>query len=337
MGSLEKLIKEGKIFPASSLPPLMKYRTGILGLDIALLGGIPAGGALTLLWGEEGSGKTFLAYKIAQQVQRVGGKVLWVDLERSFDPTWAMACGVDLGGIDLSVPSYLEEGLEAALAGVGEYELVVLDSLQGAAHLAEVERLLEQDSYGGGAKVINRWVAKIGHAGRVVKNGEGVERSKTALVAMAQMRASLSQYGSPWKLPGGHGLRHMAMVILQLRRAKVLVVEGKESERRPYGVQIQWHVVKSKVSPLGKEGVFTIYTQGVEDGVAGEIDLWGEILTWGSYYGVFERHGGWYHYGGEKFKGREAVILGLEGKREELEAEILGVGIEQERKRVYRL
>ncbi len=60
--------------------------TGSLSLDIALgVGGIPRG-LITEIYGNEGSGKTTLAYHMIAEAQKAGGTAAYIDAEQRMDP-----------------------------------------------------------------------------------------------------------------------------------------------------------------------------------------------------------------------------------------------------------
>lgn len=63
-------------------------------------GGIPYG-KIVENFGEESTGKTLLAKNFAKVAQAMGGIVLWIDSECTFDPDWAMSHGLDLSKIQL--------------------------------------------------------------------------------------------------------------------------------------------------------------------------------------------------------------------------------------------
>jgi recombination protein RecA len=63
-------------------------------------GGIPYG-KIVENFGEESTGKTLLAKNFSKVAQAMGGIVLWIDSECTFDPDWAQAHGLDLSKIQL--------------------------------------------------------------------------------------------------------------------------------------------------------------------------------------------------------------------------------------------
>jgi recombination protein RecA len=107
--------------PAATLP------TGFPQLDDALGGGLPRG-RITELFGPT-SGKTTLALQLAARVSE-HGSAAWIDADRTFDPTYAVALGVALDRLAVVRPESAEEALDIAcrLAASGGIDLLVVDS-----------------------------------------------------------------------------------------------------------------------------------------------------------------------------------------------------------------
>lgn len=72
----------------------------VISINYHVGGGIPYGKIMEN-FGEESTGKTLLAMDFGVVAQSLGGVVLWVDSEASFDPTWAEAHGLNLEKIQL--------------------------------------------------------------------------------------------------------------------------------------------------------------------------------------------------------------------------------------------
>ena len=84
----------GSMASKLSLPQVIP--TGILQLDYDLkIGGFPRGKVIQI-YGDAGSYKSTLCYRVVAETQKLGGEALWLDAENSFNPLAAKACGVDL-------------------------------------------------------------------------------------------------------------------------------------------------------------------------------------------------------------------------------------------------
>jgi hypothetical protein len=115
-----------KMTHQSALPGLS---TGFAALDAALgVDGIPLGQTTELL-GRPTSGMTTLAYRIVAATQQQGQYAIYVDLESTFSPDYAVGCGIDLHTLFLARPETELEALDIArdLIQQGSVGVIVLD------------------------------------------------------------------------------------------------------------------------------------------------------------------------------------------------------------------
>ena len=77
-----------------------KIPTRFLAYNYQLGGGITFG-RLMEIFGEESSGKSLAAYDFAYCTQQLGGHVIWVDAEQSWDNSWAEQNGIELDKVTL--------------------------------------------------------------------------------------------------------------------------------------------------------------------------------------------------------------------------------------------
>lgn len=107
MQGLKKKFK-GRIFMGDeyTMPwTLRRLPTGILGLDIALNGGFPAGG-MSMLLAPEGIGKNWLANQVIREQQKLFGarcKIAIISTEMPYDKLFAKACGVRVALSDMEI------------------------------------------------------------------------------------------------------------------------------------------------------------------------------------------------------------------------------------------
>jgi recombination protein RecA len=110
-------------------------RTGISPFDTLLgEGGIPRG-KITEVLGVPTSGMTTLAHKISAHAQSAQSASAYIDLNGTFDPDYALRCGVTLERLLIVRPKSLTQALEIArdLFREGKLNLVVLDLLSDRA------------------------------------------------------------------------------------------------------------------------------------------------------------------------------------------------------------
>ncbi|HEX2622908.1 MAG TPA: hypothetical protein VHL11_22265 [Phototrophicaceae bacterium] len=103
--------------------------TGFEGLDHVLgVGGIPRG-QMTELLGIPTSGMTTLAHKMMASVHTAQGITAYIDFSHSFDPDYAVRCGVVLNRLLVVRPNTMTQALDIArdLFREAKLDLVLLD------------------------------------------------------------------------------------------------------------------------------------------------------------------------------------------------------------------
>ncbi len=226
--------------------PAGHVATGIAALDAVLGGsGLPRG-AMVELFGQEGVGKTSLALALAAAVQREGGVVAWIDVERALQPAYATKAGIDPGRMLLSRPEDAEEALEVAeaLARSGEVALIVVDSVAALVPRQEAERSLDDDAPGGPGRLLSRALPRLALA---------LHDSGCSAVFVNQVRRELGDAGGHAPTGGGTALRHYAAVRLELGQAGPLKGDGP-----PAGAAVRVEVVKSRYGAPGQQALLTL-------------------------------------------------------------------------------
>jgi recombination protein RecA len=124
--------------------------TGFPELDKVLgIGGIPRC-RITEILGAPTSGVSTLALKIISASQGMGDVAVYVDLGRTFDPGYAVRCGVDMGSLYLVRPGTGREalGITQALVDSGGVGTLVFDSiphlLRGSLRAGDVSAVFDR-------------------------------------------------------------------------------------------------------------------------------------------------------------------------------------------------
>lgn len=262
-----------------------------------LYGGIPLG-RIAEFSGEEGSGKTTTAIDIAANAQKIFEadwkakieayestdkltkeqsanlielrergplKVFWIDCENTFDEEWSRTLGFDPSKAWFMSPDSqsAEEIFEMAtqLIDNGEIGLCVIDSLGAMVSQQEMEKTIEDATYGGISRALTKFSKKI----------ETVcAKTNCALIGINQVRDNLNAgYGGPTTVtPGGRCWKHSCSVRLQFRQGTPFdesFKDVKKSAENPYGHKVQIHVLKTKIcKPNRKLGFYTLtYDKGI--------------------------------------------------------------------------
>lgn len=115
--------------------------TGVIGLDYALgVGGVPQG-RLTIIYGEQFTGKTYLCLQVIAHAQSMGLRCAIVDTEHALDMSAAKLLGVDVDSLYLCQPDTANDAMEVieALVKSKDFGLIVLDSIAAMPTKEEVD------------------------------------------------------------------------------------------------------------------------------------------------------------------------------------------------------
>lgn len=260
--------------------------SGSLGLDIALGGGY-AKGRIVELFGWESSGKSTLALHLAAEIQALGKKVVYVDMENALDVYYAEALGVNISfdensNFILSQPDDGETAMEIVREFLKSEEvgLIVIDSVS-----ALLPKAVIQGEAGD---------AKIGLQARLMSSMlptllQNAKKNNTIVLFINQLREKIGvMFGNPQTTMGGKALGFYASQRLEVARC------GQEKDGDEVTAnKTRVKVVKNKVAPPFKKCEFLI-----EFGTG--IDKIDELINLGVDYSVIKKSGSWYSYGDVK-------------------------------------
>jgi recombination protein RecA len=282
--------------------------TGALAIDIALgVGGVPRG-LITEIYGNEGSGKTTLAYHLIAQAQRAGGTAAYIDAEQRMDPTYAQAVGVDLDSLLISQPQTGEQALDIAdiLVRSGGLDIFVIDSVAALVPRAELEGEMGDSHVGLQARLMSKALRKVAHS---------IRQSNTAGVFLNQIREKVGvMFGNPEVTPGGRALKFWSSVRIEIRR-----VESLKRGNEIIGGRSRAKIMKNSVAPPFRQTEFEIiYGKGISRA--------GGLIDKGAELDVISKSGAFFSYGDTRLgQGRENARTFLEEHpdiADELEQEI---------------
>ena len=219
--------------------------TGSILLDLAIgTGGVPRG-RITEIFGQEESGKTSVCLGIVRNAQLLGGRAFYIDMEQALDLYWAQASGVDTDALFIAQPDWGEQALDMAEACLGEYDVIVIDSVSALVPKAEYEGDMGKAHMALQARMMGQALRKL---------GPKVRKTGTALIFINQMRQKIGVvFGSPWTTSGGNALKFYASVRIQTNRGEIL----KENDEA-IGVKIKAYCKKNKVATPYRTAFYTI-------------------------------------------------------------------------------
>jgi recombination protein RecA len=312
---LNKKFEKNIIQPASLMKSLNIERisTGSISMDIETGGGLPKG-RLIEIYGREGSGKTYTALKTSAEAQKTG-RVLWIDAEGVFDPSWAEKADVNLEKMDLAKPETAEQAgtiLDAATRS-GNYVLIVLDSVAALLPAEDLDKAMnESERVGNRAMVMNRIVRKLQSALNTCDE-VGIANN-TCVIFINQIREKIGvMFGNNEDTTGGLGIRYMASLRINMWRSDLIKEKSAEGDTGEasngkiiVGVTLKFKTTKNKTFTPLKTGQFILKIYGI--GI-GEIDRVDEVVRYGIIAGVIKQRGPSTTYNEHKFLGKEACMM----------------------------
>lgn len=278
------------------------FKTGSIGLDIALgVGGIPRG-RIVEIFGPESSGKTTLALEMIASVQKAGGVAAFIDAEHALDLAYARRLGVAVEDLLVSQPDSGEQALDIteSLVKSGVIDMVVVDSVAALTPRAELEGEMGDAHVGLQARLMSQALRKL--VACCYKQG-------CSVVFINQLRMKIGvMFGNPETTTGGNALKFYSSVRLDVRR-----VGTQKDGNQATGNRVRVKVVKNKVAPPFAEAEFDIvFGEGINHTM--------EVLEWGEKLGLVDRSGSWLSFAGEQLgQGREQAEKRLRSDQSLLE------------------
>lgn len=230
--------------------------TGNITLDaLTGIGGVPKG-RITEFIGAPSAGKTTAALQTAAQVQQAGGTVFYADFERTLDPDYCEALGLDVYDESFLhiTPDHLEHGVNTfrQLVATGEITLGVFDSVASMVTADELESPTGAVQVGTRAKMMHQACRQLNpllpkHDTAVIFINHVMEAIPTDFVGRRLAAQGIKQKVSP----GGKALPYYASLRVEFQQAtkvksKVHNDLTNETEDQVTGIDVDATVIKNK-------------------------------------------------------------------------------------------
>jgi len=273
--------EEGTVKTANNLEKVKFYSTGIMGIDLALNGGI-AVGRVAAINGTYSSAKSSLAYMtIAEQQRKDESFYAYIyDAEQSTDVSYLKALGVDLDRTVIDQTKSAEEGLTKLRDSIasGIYGIAVLDSTSALSPSKANDEEITSVSMALVARIL----------GNAYKQLAGVcADNNCSLIVIEQVRASINTMGmgpSEVKSVGRAGEFTFSQQVTMRRQTKVTEEDGLAVSN-----EITFKVTKNKVGvPYRKCTLVCRYGQG--------IDKITDLARASVQLGTVNKGGAWFYY-----------------------------------------
>lgn len=296
IAAISKQYGENTIVKGSDILQPWRIPTGIFTFDYATLGGIPHN-RVTVFDGAKHSGKTTGALRAVAGAQQSmpDHQAVFVDIEGTFDATYAEKLGVDTDALLVVQPDTGEHAVDimTGLIHTKEVSLVVGDSLAALLPIKESEASAEDTLVGQQSRLIATMMRKTTAA--LIK-----ERKRQHYVTLLFINQQRSKIGARSPIPGGEVLSNPGGKAVGFFSTLECTWKNKENiksngngEETLYTNDHAFHIKKNKLHAGMRQGEFQVMRRPDEDlGLEeGHVDDAGTMIT-------FAKRLGWYTGGG---------------------------------------
>lgn len=325
--SLNKNMKIGNISLGVEEKEITKIPFSSCRLNYMTYGGLPVG-RIAEFYGSDGSGKTTTAIDLAGNAQKLypDKKVLIVDIEHTFDRTWATKLGLDCDNILYFDPDSMgaEEvfNMMMELFETGEISVGILDSIGAMVSTQSNEKDIGERTYGGISMSLTEFSKKVTPI---------LARTDAILIGINQVRDDMNSMYGGTTTTGGKAWRHACTTRLEFRKGNYIDEQGKNLSRsceNPAGNIVNVALTKSKICRADRKVGF--YTLRYLDG----IDYISDAIDVGIKLGLLNQAGAWFYLvdlesgeisKDEKFQGKYNLIKYYQDNKESYDKLIQGI------------
>ena len=239
-------------------------------LDLALGGGW-AEQRMANVVGDKSTGKTLLMIEAAANFMEKyrSGLVYYRETEAAFDKEYAAALGLDVNKVDFgkrkihTVEDFYRD-LDRLTGKSDRPELYIIDSLDAISSRAEMDRQIDEDSYGSEkAKKMSELFRRLGQS--FISDELHLDRNMT-LIIVSQVRDKIgAMFGRKITRAGGRAIDFYASQIVYLSQ---LGKVHKKVQNIDWvtGIKVKASIDKNKIGTAHREAEFPIkFGWGVDD------------------------------------------------------------------------
>ena len=232
------------------------------------------------------NGKKQLKGPLEDLLDRGPMKILYLDLEHSFDEEWAATLGIKPEEIEIMQPPDIpaEDLLDTLqeIIETGEVGIIVLDSIPSLTAKQELEKSYGDKTVAAIAGPLTRFMRKIPPV---------LTRYKCTLLLINQLRPDMN---NPYadNMPGGEAVKYYSSLMMKFHISDPVDILGqplKKSAENPAGFIIEARITKQKSAPNNRR-VGTYYLIS-DQGIREDFDFANMAIN---QYGIIQKSGGWY-------------------------------------------
>lgn len=263
-----KRVRNGGMYFKGDAEKLTFIPSGCAVLDQVLGGGWPFGKVSNIV-GDKSVGKTLLAIEATANFVHLHPKEKseYAEGESAFDESYGRSLGMPIESINFvanreepfdTVEDFYEDLAKRCKKLKRKAGLYILDSLDSLSDRAEMQRDIDEGTYGAGkakqmSQTFRRLVREIG-------------RAHLHLMIISQVRDAIGvTFGRKHSRTGGRALDFYASQVLYLAHIKTLT-RTRKGVTRPIGVRIKAKCEKNKIaSPMRECEIDILFGYGVDD------------------------------------------------------------------------
>lgn len=275
--------------------------TGLVGMDIALNGGVREG-TIFHIGGITGSGKTSFSLSFLAEASRIGKNIYYVDVEGRLQPE-LLKC---ISGLDIKKINIIKSTKEDQLTAEKYIEIieslirddpgcvVILDSLAALCPEAELAAEITDQQRATIPKLMAKFLRRMAQI---------IPSTGSILVTLTHMQANPSGYGSPFRETGGNSIQFFASYWMNCISSTK--VEDKTGKTIGKDSKFRLHKVATG-PPDGEPQLFIRFGKGC--------DKYMDLFKIACDIGIIKATGAWYTIELDSLKDEGGKLPKLQGE-----------------------